>query len=204
MDDIVKQAMAKWPNVPAVFGWLGLDRRGNWLIKGDRISNPVVAAFISRNYEHDEQGRWYFQNGPQRVFVTLDYMPLVYRVAWDVDPHAPLRIEAHTGKVITVVNEAWIDDLGIVLLATELGPGMVDDRDLERLLPCFTDERCRSLPAEAIASAIECLQSGGSANLHLRYRDRQVPVSAIAASAVPATFGFVQRPVQPPGQEECY
>lgn len=204
MDNIVKQAMAKWPNVASVYGWLGLDRRGNWLIKGGRISNPLVAEFISRNYGHDEQGRWYFQNGPQRVFVTLDYTPLVYRVAWDVAPHAPLRIEAHTGKVIAAVNEAWIDDLGIVLLASELGPGVVDDRDLEWLLPCFTDKHGESLPAEAIASAIECLQSGRSANLHLHYRDRPVPVSSIAASAVPATFGFVQRPAQPPGQEECY
>ena len=30
MDDIVKQAMAKWPNVPHCYGWLGLDARGNW------------------------------------------------------------------------------------------------------------------------------------------------------------------------------
>ena len=77
MDPIVIQAMAKWPNVPNVYGWLTLDRRGNWLIKGDRISNPGVVAFIGRNYGADEQGRWYFQNGPQRVFVTLEYAPYV-------------------------------------------------------------------------------------------------------------------------------
>ena len=28
MDDIVKQAMAKWPNVPHCYGWLALDARG--------------------------------------------------------------------------------------------------------------------------------------------------------------------------------
>ncbi len=72
MDDIVKQGMAKWPNVPAVYGWLALDRRGHWLIKGDRIANTIVADFISRNYEHDEQGRWFLQNGQQRVFISLD------------------------------------------------------------------------------------------------------------------------------------
>ena len=33
MDDIVKQAMAKWPNVPACWGWLGLDARGNWWLR---------------------------------------------------------------------------------------------------------------------------------------------------------------------------
>ena len=39
MDDIVKQAMAKWPDVPNVYGWLSLDRRGVWRIKGDAVTN---------------------------------------------------------------------------------------------------------------------------------------------------------------------
>ena len=33
MDDIVKQAMAKWPNVPACYGWLALDARGQWWLR---------------------------------------------------------------------------------------------------------------------------------------------------------------------------
>ncbi|HET8728586.1 MAG TPA: DUF2946 family protein, partial [Alphaproteobacteria bacterium] len=32
MDESVLRAMTKWPNVPAVYGWLQLDQRGNWLI----------------------------------------------------------------------------------------------------------------------------------------------------------------------------
>src|SRR5258706_6696015 len=121
MDEIVKQAIAKWPNVPAVFGWLGLDRRGLWLIKGERISNPVITDFINRNYEHDAEGRWYFQNGPQRVFVALEYTPYVYRLVWDGDPAMPLRVQTHTAKAVGRVNSAWIDEAGIVLLATEHG-----------------------------------------------------------------------------------
>jgi len=204
MDEIVKQAMAKWPNVPSVYGWLGLDRRGEWLIKGERVSNPMVAAFISRNYGHDAAGRWFFQNGPQRVFVALDYTPLVYRIGWDPAPGAPLTIEAHTGRTVARVDGAWIDDAGIVLIATEHGPGMIDDRDLERLLPCFTDERGTALTEDAIAAAIESLQDGGTARLRFRYREDTVPVLAIATSDVPVKFGFVQCPVQPAGQEECY
>ena len=204
MDDIVIQAMAKWPNVPAVYGWLGLDRRGKWLIKGEHISNPVIADFISRNYGHDAAGRWFFQNGPQRVFVALDYTPLVYRVGWDPAPGAPLRIEAHTGRTVTRVDGAWIDTAGIVLIATEHGSGLIDDRDLERLLPCFTGERGTALTEDAIATAIERLQDGGTTRLRFRHRGDMVPVLAIATSDVPARFGFVQRPVQPAGQEECY
>jgi len=204
MDEIVKQAMAKWPNVPAVYGWLGLDRRGEWLIRGKRVSNPLVAAGISRNYEHDAAGRWFFQNGPQRVFVALGYTPLVYRIGWYPASGTPPRIEAHTGRMVTRVDGAWIDEAGVVLIATEHGPGMIDDRDLERLLPCFTGERNTALTEDAIAAAIECLQDGGTARLRLRYREHTVPVLAIATNDVPVKFGFVQRPVQPAGRKECY
>ncbi|HEV7478182.1 MAG TPA: DUF2946 family protein, partial [Burkholderiales bacterium] len=77
MDEIVARSMAKWPNVPAVYGWLSLDRRGSWRIKAERISNVALREFIARNYQADERGCWYFQNGPQRVFVELAYTPLV-------------------------------------------------------------------------------------------------------------------------------
>ena len=33
MDEIVKQAMAKWPHVPHCYGWLGLDARGDWYLR---------------------------------------------------------------------------------------------------------------------------------------------------------------------------
>ena len=204
MDNIVKQAMAKWPNVPAVYGWLGLDRRGAWLIKGERISNPLLAACISRNYEHDAAGRWFFQNGPQRVFVALDYTPLVYHIGGNPVPGAPPTIEAHTGRTVARVDGAWIDDAGILLIATEHGPGMIDDRDLELLLPSFSSGRGTALTEDAIAAAIESLQEGGTARLRFRYREHTVRVLAIASGDVPVKFGFVQSPEQPAGQEECY
>ena len=204
MDEIVKQGMAKWPNVPAVYGWLGLDRRGHWLIKGGRIANTIVADFIGRNYEHDDHGRWFFQNGPQRVFIALDYTPFIFRLLWEPVPGAAPRIETHTGCAVTRIEGVWIDDAGIVLIASEHGVGLVDDRDLERLLPCFTNERGEALTEERIGAAIEQLQAGATADLGFCYRGNRVPVSPIAAAEVPARFGFVQRPVQPAGQEECY
>ena len=37
MDDIVKAALKKWPNVPDCYGWLALDARGDWYMRDDRI-----------------------------------------------------------------------------------------------------------------------------------------------------------------------
>src|SRR5258708_37501875 len=85
MDEIVLRSMLKWPDVPAVYGWLSLDRRGNWMIKTvagrfERIAHAAVREFIGRHYASDSEGRWYFQNRPQGVFVAVDYTPWVYRV----------------------------------------------------------------------------------------------------------------------------
>ena len=124
MDALVAQAMAKWPNVPAVYGWLSLDRRGNWRIKGERIANQALRDFISRNYESDSAGRWYFQNGPQRVYVTLDYTPLV--VHYDGD-----ELRDHCGRPFAA-RETYLDDEGSVLLAGEDTVALLDDRDLAR------------------------------------------------------------------------
>ncbi len=38
MEDWVYRALEKWPNVPHLYGWLRLDRRGRWLIRGE--TNP--------------------------------------------------------------------------------------------------------------------------------------------------------------------
>jgi hypothetical protein len=133
MDADVLAAMARWPNVPAVFGWVQLTARGEWRIRGERIANSAIRAFIDRNYAVDAQGRWYFQNGPQRVYVSLERAPWVYRV--DADG----RVGAHTGAVPSRCTGAALLDDGRLLLATDLGPGTVDDRDTAWCLRAVTD-----------------------------------------------------------------
>ena len=124
MDEMVARSIAKWPDVPAVYGWLALDRRGNWLIKGQRIGNPGLRGFIARNYEADGRGCWYFQNGPQRVFVALAYTPLVVR-------HDGERLLDHCDRPFAA-RRLFLDDEGSVLALGEAGIALLDDRDLER------------------------------------------------------------------------
>lgn len=201
MDEIVLRGMAKWPNVPSVYGWLALDRRGNWLIKGERVSNPLVTEFIARNYARDERGCWFFQNGPQRVFVNLDYAPLVLRIA---SPEgALLAIEAHNGRPVASLSGAWIDENGAILLETEYGPGTIHDSDLDRLLPCLTDATGNPLPEAVLDELMELAQQGKSVPLWLKYRDSILKLEAIASRDVPRRFGFVARPEPPAGEEVC-
>jgi hypothetical protein len=124
MDEIVARSIARWPNVPAVFGWLQLDRRGQWRIKGERIGNAALNEFIARNYEPDAQGRWYFQNGPQRVYVELAYAPLVAHYEGEA-------VFDHCGRPFPV-DQAFLDEEGSVVLAGAGGVALLDDRDLAR------------------------------------------------------------------------
>jgi len=124
VDEIVARSLAKWPNVPAVYGWLALDRRGNWRIKGEKIGNAALRDFIGRNYQADEKGRWYFQNGPQRVFVSLAYTPLVVRYEGE-------GLVDHCGRPF-LPAEALEDDEGSVLFAGAGTVALLDDRDLAR------------------------------------------------------------------------
>ena len=139
MDDIVKQALAKWPNVPHCYGWLGLDARGNWYMRDDRTqaAGPFVQAkgsllrheklidFIHRNYEHDEAGQWFFQNGPQRVYVELESTPWVFRVG-----DAGAQVSTHSGVPVQV-SACLVDEGGRVYLASTLGLGVVHTQDME-------------------------------------------------------------------------
>lgn len=124
MDDAVVRSLARWPNVPAVYGWLELDRRGNWRIKGERIGNAALREFIARNYAADELGCWYFQNGPQRVYVALAYTPFVLHYEEE-------RLFDHCGMPAQALD-TWLDEEGSVLIRAPQGIGLLDDRDLAR------------------------------------------------------------------------
>jgi hypothetical protein len=143
MDDIVRQAMAKWPNVPHCYGWLGLDARGNWYMRDDRaqaqgrfgsgnpgakgsmLKHEKLIEFIQRNYASDASGQWYFQNGPQRVYVELESAPWVWRLDDAYD------ITAHTGQVAQF-RSALVDELGWLYLQTDLGFGLVHTQDVHQ------------------------------------------------------------------------
>jgi hypothetical protein len=137
MDDIVRQALAKWPNVPHCWGWLALDARGQWYMRDDAtqaagpfpssrgslLRHDKLTAFIHRNYDHDEEGQWFFQNGPQRVYVELEAAPFVWRVT-DAQ-----NVVAHTG-LAAQPRLALIDEQGRVFLETDAGVGLVHSLDV--------------------------------------------------------------------------
>ena len=188
MDEIVFRAMAKWPKVPAVYGWLSLDRRGRWRLRGETLSHAATVRFISRNYASDERGRWYFQNGPQRVYVGLDYTPLVLSLDGDS------RLQTHTGSRVRSLRAAALDDEGNLLLLCEHGPGVLDDRDLLAASEGFVDARGRRCPDDRLEAALNDPEGIDRNSIWFRWRDLSAPLEALTRARAPSRFGYVAVP----------
>jgi hypothetical protein len=167
LDDIVKQAMAKWPTVPDCYGWLGLDARGNWYMRDDRaqacgsfasgragakgslLQHAKLIDFIGRNYAASAEGCWFFQNGPQRVFVDLEATPWVWRINLDGS------IRSHSGQAANF-EAAYVDEAGYAYLRTDLGFGLVHTQDV-------------ALAAQAIEAGTWVLEACQRADLPRRF-----------------------------------
>ena len=188
VDEIVFRAMAKWPRVPSVYGWLSLDRRGRWRLRGDTLAHAATIRFINRNYASDEGGRWYFQNGPQRVFVSLEYTPYVL----SLDGASHLR--THTGVPVRSLQGAALDEEGSLLLLCEHGPGVLDDRDLLAASEGFVDASGRPCPDEVVEEALADPDRLRRIPLFFRWQDLSAPIEALVRAQAPRRFGFVAAP----------
>ncbi len=194
MDDIVKQAMAKWPNVPHCYGWLALDARGNWRMRderaqhlgeaGDKLNNAALVGFINRNYQRDERGCWYFQNGPQRVYLNLEATPYIART----DPAHGLLL--HTGALVQNVEHAFLTETGELILQAGDIVAQLDDRDFAQVLEWLALDG-KPLADDALLAWLEDAQAPA---LALRIGERSVPVQHIARADVAAHFGFIRLP----------
>jgi hypothetical protein len=187
MDDIVRQALAKWPNVPHCTGWLLLDRRGNWRMRddeaqargapGEPIRHAALLAFINRNYEADAGGQWFFQNGPQRVYVELGYTPWVVRLATAGDS-GELALTDQAGNTFEP-STAYLDDEGGVLFADTSTPARIavlHDHDLD-----------------LFSAHAEVAEDGGSGQFHWRH-GLTLPLQPVPHAEVASRFGFVASP----------
>ncbi|RJG03833.1 DUF2946 family protein [Noviherbaspirillum sedimenti] len=205
MDEIVKQAIAKWPNVPHCYGWLALDARGAWRMRderaqanklpGERIVNTALLGFINRNYTHDEQGRWYFQNGPQRVYINLEATPYVVRT----DPQQGFVLQ--TGAALGQIDSAWMNEDGTLILQSGDIVAQVDDRDMAQCLGLLRMGETGELAAsdeELLDWLVETAESPRP--LHFRDGERRLPVQRIARAGLAAQCGFVSVPKPDPSQ----
>ena len=195
MDDAVRLAIAKWPNVPHCYGWLALDARGAFRMRddatqaanltGDVIRHPALLGFIFRNYDCDDRGAWFFQNGPQRVYVELEATPFIART----DPQ--LGFVTHDGEPMSKISKTYLTGDGRLLLQSDAKIAMLDDRDLAECLPRLT---LNGMPCDDAALMVWLASSTSSDKLRLSLSDSSVNIERISSEQLEQRFGFVAHP----------
>ncbi len=202
MDQSVIDALQRWPNVPAVYGWLSLSARGDWRLhplgdaqrgeSGEGISNPQIIGFMGRNYASEPDGKWYFQNGPQRVYVRLDAAPYVAHV----EPTGA-KLVTHNGLSIGQVLEWRTDEMGQLYAQTNLGGARIDDRDLIDLAEILQTPQGLSLLEVLELSQ----QPAGIATPslfdptgHYPALSQPVPCRSVLNKDIPQQLGFIKNP----------
>ena len=206
MDEQVLRSLIKWPNVPHCFGWLALDRRGQWRMRdefaqannlpGNAIQHTALNEFIARNYACDTKGRYFFQNGPQRVFITLDATPWIVRIIpTGAEPNLLTQCQSSFKP-----QSALSDESGNIYI-TGLVKNTVDESaDAENTSNDFIQIECPSIAllhdhdldlfADLAKLREEACSFGGSWSWH----GETLPLDPIHSDELSERFGFVKKP----------
>lgn len=187
-NDSAGDAMATWPRVPPAYGWLGLDEDGRWRLADGPVLHRGLIAFLDRNYACDAGGRWFVDNGPQRVFVRLAYTP------WVLHVDASGRLRTHTGRAVDALRGALVDDGGDLLLETDAGVGLVH----ADALPAVAEWLAEAPGGDADAGRpADARGRGPTTGLRLHFGAGVLALETVRRAEVPARFGFVPDPRPP-------
>ena len=202
MDEQVLRSLIKWPNVPDCYGWLALDRRGQWRMRdefaqqnglsGQVIDHAALKEFITRNYACDNAGRYFFQNGPQRVFISLTSTPWIARIIpgedapkiitqcqTEINPSAALSDENGNIYIAGSIKQNICKDLATQQFETEdcLGIALLHDHDLDQF-------------SELAKLREEACSFGGSWN----WQGKQLTLDPIHSGELSKRFEFIKDP----------
>jgi hypothetical protein len=161
-------------------------------LPGNVIQHAALNEFIGRNYAHDSLGRYFFQNGPQRVFITLDATPWIARMipsegayrlltqcGTEMKPHSALSDEKGNIYITGLISQSLSDQIdGTAFTKTEsLSVALLHDHDLD----LFSEQ---SKVQEDACSFKGSWQWGG----------KDLPIEPIHSEELSHRFHFIKAP----------
>ena len=202
MDEQVLRSLIKWPNVPDCFGWLALDRRGQWRMRdeyaqsnqlaGQVIQHVALNEFISRNYACDALGRYFFQNGPQKVFITLDAAPWIARI---IPNEGGPQLLTQCGTLIKPLS-ALSDEIGNIYIAGLISQAIAPDA----VSDVFTHQESVSVALlhdhdlDLFAEQSKVHEDACSFRGTWKWNETELPIEPIHSSELSARFHFIKKP----------
>jgi hypothetical protein len=161
-------------------------------LAGSVIEHRVLNEFISRNYAQDSLGRYFFQNGPQRVFVTLDSTPFIARIfssesgpelltqcQTEIKPQGALSDEKGNIYIMGLFQQSFSDQTdGAVFTKTEsLSVALLHDHDLD----LFSNQS-------------KVMEDACSFRGSWQWNDNQLPIEPIHSTELANRFNFITAP----------
>ena len=161
-------------------------------LAGGVIQHAALNEFISRNYACDSLGRYFFQNGPQRVFITLDATPFIARMipsesgpqlltqcGTEIEPQGALSDEKGniyiTGKIAQSLSDQ-IDGTGFTKTES-LSVALLHDHDLD----LFSDQS-------------KVMEDACSFRGSWQWDGKELPIEPIHAVELSERFHFIKAP----------
>lgn len=161
-------------------------------LPGKVIEHSALKEFISRNYACDNTGRYFFQNGPQRVFITLTYTPwvasiipgentpkIITQCQTEIDPSSALSDEHGNIYIAGLITQSICKDLRNQQFETAncLSIALLHDHDLDQF-------------SELAKLREEACSFGGSWN----WQGKQLALDPIHSEELSKRFGFIKNP----------
>lgn len=161
-------------------------------LPGNAIQHVALNEFISRNYAHDSLGRYFFQNGPQRVFITLDATPWVVRM---------IPVE-HGQKLLTqcgteiIPEGALSDEKGNIYITGSISQSHSDQVDSL----VFTEVRSLSVALlhdhdlDLFSGQSKVQEDACSFRGSWKWGDKDLPIEPINSTELSQRFHFIKVP----------
>ncbi|MGH6622971.1 MAG: DUF2946 family protein, partial [Burkholderiaceae bacterium] len=141
---------------------------------------------------NDGCGNWFFQNGPQRVYVSLDLAPFIYRL----DEFG--RLVAHSDAQPRELRQVFADEDGRLYFETELGPGALDDRDTLAFSARIVDQRGARLGDDLLEAWSAGTAEGYLTTTGLHIRSEELcRIERLDARRIGHVLGFLREPQSP-------
>ena len=161
-------------------------------LPGQVITHRALNEFISRNYARDSLGRYFFQNGPQRVFITLDSTPWVARIT-PSENGSELISQCHNP---IEASGALSDENGNIYIVGKVNQLIYRQENKAS----FTKEDCKTVAllhdhdldhfSRLAKLHEEACSFGGS----WEWQGKQLPLDLIHSEELAAHFQFIAKP----------
>jgi hypothetical protein len=161
-------------------------------LPGQVITHRALNEFISRNYACDRLGRYFFQNGPQRVFITLDATPWIARIT---PSENGLELLSQCNSIIEA-SGALSDEKGNIYILGKVNQLTYEEKNKEQ----FSNQDCQTVAllhdhdldhfSRLAKLHEEACSFGGS----WEWQGKQLPLDPIHSEELAARFKFIARP----------